>query len=788
MASANRQYSSQTLKVLFALSGNQCAHPACTNSVIAPGDKISEPLVVAQICHIYAASVDGPRGRRDLTNQQKNSPANLLLLCPTHHRIVDGQFETYPADLLKAWKQRHEARIRGFPGRIAHFSGVPIRIHGFAGRRSELKQLHTILGTERPAAITHASGRAAVYSLGGVGKTSLAVEYANEFRHFYAGVWWCDAESSTSLLTRLAALATTLGETSTRESDIEKAALVALRRLGEQATPWLIVYDNVETPDEIANLIPPSPTRLLITSRFSDWSGWAEAIELEVLPLDEAARFLQDRAGRKDPVGARTLAEALGRLPLALDHAAAYSRRAQISFLDYATKVETLIASAPKSAVYPKSVAATFGLAIEDVIRRCPTAERLASFLAFCAPARIPLALATGAFDHAGALDDTLTELVEVSLVKRDTFDYGTPAVTMHRLVQAVARARSAASRTSHEIIGRLIERLNSIYPEDGYQNPSSWRVCAQLAPHVLNLMYAEKREIQMAAPTWPPLLARVGTYLHGRCAFSAAEPVLRESVRLGEELLGTEHSEMGPLLNDLAILLRDIDRNSPELEALFRRSLAIGEKTLPEDHSSLGLRTSNLANVLRDTGRHGEAEQMYRRAIEIGVKCFEREHPSVATRLHNFAGLLRKINRLPEAEEMLREAMAIDEKTLGRGHHSFATDLNSLAMLLVQIGQYDEAEGLYQEAVKIRETTLGKGHALTHCVVANLARVFSLTGRPTEALAPAQGALRSLHSQLGLSHAWTVDCAAIVVEILEAMGDTSDAAAVRKNYSLAAR
>jgi hypothetical protein len=40
-----------------------------------------------------------------------------------------------------------------------------------------------------------------------------------------------------------------------------------------------------------------------------------------VLPIAQATAFLIDRAGRRDEAGARTLAEALGRLPLALDHA-----------------------------------------------------------------------------------------------------------------------------------------------------------------------------------------------------------------------------------------------------------------------------------------------------------------------------------------------------------------------------------------------------------------------------------------------------------------------------------
>jgi hypothetical protein len=94
---------------------------------------------------------------------------------------------------------------------------------------------------------------------------------------------------------------------------------------------------------------------VLITSRFSDWSELADEVALDVLPLEEAVALLQGRTGRSDPEGAKTLAEALGRLPLALDHAAAYSKRTQLRFADYATKASSLIDTAPRGAAYSQN-------------------------------------------------------------------------------------------------------------------------------------------------------------------------------------------------------------------------------------------------------------------------------------------------------------------------------------------------------------------------------------------------------------------------------------------------
>jgi hypothetical protein len=187
-----------------------------------------------------------------------------------------------------------------------------------------------------------------------------------------------------------------LGAAAAEEANVEKAAKAALRQLAEQRATWLLVYDNVPAPDALADLLPSAGTRVLITSRFSDWSELATEVPLDVLPLAEAVNFLQSRTDRSDPAGANTLAEALGFLPLALDHAAAYCKRTQMQFGDYAKKAASLINAAPCGVGYPKSVAATFDLAITQAVTQCPAAEALMEYLAHCAPERIPMTLIEG--------------------------------------------------------------------------------------------------------------------------------------------------------------------------------------------------------------------------------------------------------------------------------------------------------------------------------------------------------------------------------------------------------
>jgi len=106
-----RYISDRTQKILFGLSGNECAYPGCSEAVIrnAPSDK--EPVVLGIMAHIYAAADNGPRGDPNMSTAERNSAGNLIVFCPTHHDLIDKQPDVYPADLLLEWKKKHESRF-----------------------------------------------------------------------------------------------------------------------------------------------------------------------------------------------------------------------------------------------------------------------------------------------------------------------------------------------------------------------------------------------------------------------------------------------------------------------------------------------------------------------------------------------------------------------------------------------------------------------------------------------------------------------------------------------------
>jgi tetratricopeptide (TPR) repeat protein len=663
------------------------------------------------------------------------------------------------------------------------FIGVAPRLAAFTGRAESFDRLDQILLTEKPAAVTQAAGRAAVQGLGGVGKSSLASEYAHRYGALYAGVCWCPAESRTGLVTALAGLAVVLGAAKADEADIEKAARAALRRLAEQRGTWLLIYDNVTSPDEIADLLPAAGARVLITSRFSDWSGWAEEVPLDTLPAQEAVALLKKRAARDDETGALRLAEALGCLPLALDHAAAYCRRTGMGFADYAAKASGLIAAAQRGLAYPRTVAATFDLAIAEAVQQCPTAEVLMAYLSCCAAERIPIALIEGAVADDVKRFEAVAVLAEVSLVKHDAFEDGTPALTVHRLVQTVGRVRAQACGATPDAVERLIARLLTIYPDDAYSNLARWPHCAHVTPHLLALQ-AFKPEESVRAGDWASLLDRAGSYFHGRASYSEARPLKERALAIREKVLGPEHADTADSLSSLASLLRaQGELNSAK--SLFKHALAIREKAFGPDDCRTATSLNNLAAVLRDQGELSAARPLQERALAICESVLGPDHPDTAVSLNNLAALLRDRGELVAARPLFERALTIREKLLGPDHPRTATSISNLAKLLSQLGETSKAEPLLQRAIAIGEKTLGSEHPLTQRFNSNYARLLLERKRLCDALQLSEAALAIHQAASGPNHPWTKDSARIAADALDALGRIEEARTLRKKYDL---
>jgi hypothetical protein len=215
-----------------------------------------------------------------------------------------------------------------YPGHHPEIANLPARNAAFAGRDDLLGELRGRLHQEGTAvAVVPAQ---ALYGLGGVGKTQLALEYAHRYQADYDLVWWIVAEAPGAIPAGLAALAPHLGlvDDPTQVADQEQLAAAVLETL-RRRTRWLLVFDNVPNRQDLVPYLPQGDGQVLITSRHPVWGGTARPVKVDTFSRAESTAFLAQRTGTDDAITADALAEELGDLPLALEQAAAYMEQAQ---------------------------------------------------------------------------------------------------------------------------------------------------------------------------------------------------------------------------------------------------------------------------------------------------------------------------------------------------------------------------------------------------------------------------------------------------------------------------
>ncbi len=113
-SNSRRSYSTADRALLWSRSGGVCCFPDCQVKCVEEADNETPSVVIGQIAHIEAKSDNGPRANPALSEQQRDQYPNLILLCPTHHRLVDARESTYTSELLLSWKADRERIFQGF--------------------------------------------------------------------------------------------------------------------------------------------------------------------------------------------------------------------------------------------------------------------------------------------------------------------------------------------------------------------------------------------------------------------------------------------------------------------------------------------------------------------------------------------------------------------------------------------------------------------------------------------------------------------------------------------------
>ena len=206
-------------------------------------------------------------------------------------------------------------------------NNLPRRNSDMTGRVADVAKLEAALLAGGTASICALGG------MGGVGKTTLAVEVAHRMGKaaFPDGIWMLDMrglddpprEASDAMTELLLAFQ------SGRQLPEDPSGLYRAELAGRK---MLLILDNARDADQVRPLLPPEPVAVMVTSRRRvDLGG--ELVDLDVLPRDEAVELLRKEL-RGQKVGGRAVSDAelgelarlCGDLPLAISVVAAALR------------------------------------------------------------------------------------------------------------------------------------------------------------------------------------------------------------------------------------------------------------------------------------------------------------------------------------------------------------------------------------------------------------------------------------------------------------------------------
>jgi tetratricopeptide (TPR) repeat protein len=698
------------------------------------------------------------------------------------HRFLAGQAGVRPGELgpLKLLAQPAAESLR-----LATHSLPFVSNPAFRGREEELKLLgEKFQRTEQQTELLPV----VVHGLGGVGKTQLAVEYAWKKQAQYQAVLWVRADSPETLAESLSALLSVLDVPGVGEKEQALQVKAVLRWLREHQR-WLLIADNVDTDAAVKavrdQFTPSLCGDLLITSRDNRWPVTTKNLELKCLLPGDASQFLlerMDEAGHKagNETSAKSLAYALGYLPLALEQAAALIIELRWSFARYVEQLhvarpELLSQQREGATRYSDSVATTWLITISRLSALPRTMLRIAGWFA---PDDIPRAVfsanhailqqAAGGNVSELALDQAFGELSRVSLIRlaEKTF-------SMHRLVQAAEQDGMKAQERAPSL-ELAIQLLNTFTPEPAEDVPTR-DVWTAATPHAESLI-AHARSQAHYTDQVAILAHSLGEFLLARRAFVQADPLTELALTIAENLLGPTHphvairltnralvlkglsriteaesmlkraidiSEQLPGLKDikpfvvqlsnLGTILLDLDRVT-DAEELFRKALRLAEDQSPPDAALIATVLDNLGTVLQQTGQFGPAEPLHKRALELKEQALGHYHPRVADTLNNLAGLMSSTNRESEAELLYEKALRILEASLLPDDPRIAVALNNLAELLYRTGRREEAEVLLRRALSIDKKSLTADNPTLASHLDNLAFLLLETGRREEA------------------------------------------------------
>jgi len=692
--------------------------PAITGRSVA---EVVHSQLSLQPLAIPRALAQHPLGRLLRTATIKQPPASRGAAATLLNELSSASQVALPS--REALRSERRSAAAAAPGEAptaleALWRVPPPRNTNFTGRRQLLTALHEALGTDPPPALLALTG------LGGIGKTQIALEYAYRHAGEYELVAWLRAEEGDALAADYAALAEVL-ELPERDTRDLYPRIEAVRRWLERSRRWLLVFDNAPTPDDIRPYLPHSPTgHVLATSRYPGWRSLGMALPVDVLEPAEAAEFLVSRTGDRQMPDALRLCEDLGRLPLALEEAAAYIEATGRSISTYRRLLESnrlrLLEEGTPPADYPWTVRSTWEISLQRLEAETPQAAQLLCLCAYLAPDDIPLAELRAGLAQLGdgplaplldeiALDRCVAALRRYSLVK-----LGDGALSLHRLVQLVTRDRLAADERA-AWADRALRLVEAVFPRSGLAGDVRPEA-ARLLPHSLAAL-GHVEALPQCDERAAQLLSRTGIYMSATGVHSRAIEHLTKALRIFDRHPELGDRERAAMLDNVAVV-QNARGEVEEARVLLERALAIHERLDGPDAVAVGLDLVNLAWVRRVLGERQGARAAAERGARIIRARLGAAHPILATVQSVGARVDWELGDFAAARRLMAEVLELLDRARSRFHPMMAGAWFQAGLLAFDLGELERAESCASLGAGVGAPAYGPDHPL---VLSNL-------------------------------------------------------------------
>lgn len=684
---------------------------------------------------------------------------------------VDGQ----PHGPVGTPRFRHDAGAPGAGGGVRWPPAQPLawnlpRPAGvFVGRDGMLLELRNRLS---------AGGRVAVHALhgwGGVGKTTLAVEYVHRFAAHYTLAWWIDAERPELIAEQLADLASAAGWVPTGTPTPQ--AIAAVRRHCLSQDGWVLVYDNATNPADLEPWLPEGPGHIIVTSRHASWELLAKPLSVDVFTRAESVALLYQIATTLDPATADLIAEKLGDLPLAVAQAGGFLAETGISGTAYLTELERRISEAMDQGTppgYPRSLAATIRIAT-DRVAEDPAALSLLRLCAALAPEPVPLdlLLSSATVDR---LPDPLVPLATnnlavarcVSLLGRlGLVKSGPDGPVMHRLTQAIVIDQ--LDPTARGQVRALAEALIAVVQPEYADQPQSWPTWTRLLPHLLVLEPAATTNEAVRS-----MAAYAMWYLMVRGDLATVHALTEELYDSWDATLGPDD----PATLSIAYTLATIYRRRGD----FQRAYDIDHDALErerrhhgDDHPRTLSWATSLGMDVRQLGVTEQAFSLDQDTLARYRHVLGPDDPDTLACAHSFGVDLYELGRLDEALALDQDTLNRKRRVLGPDHPDTLAVEQSIAIDLYGLGRFDEALALNRDTLERYRRVLGPDHPHTLNSAHNLAIELRALRRNEEALTLDQDTLERYRRVLGDHNPSTIASTRSIANGLHLQGNTNE-------------